>query len=60
MKYLVNMTSPDGKSKTITINAESCKTAAEIAKNRYGDVEINRVSSDDNGIDYFNEMRKYE
>ena len=60
MKYLVSMTSPSGRAKTITVEAESCKTAAEVAQNRYVSFEINRVSADSSGLSYFDEIRKHK
>ena len=57
MQYLVNMISSGGKSKTITIDAESCKEATEAARRKYSSFEIGRVSPSKGEINYFNEMK---
>lgn len=58
MKYLVSLITFGGRSKSISIEAESCKNAVEIAKEKYPASEVVRTTSDKKSIDYFNSIRE--
>jgi len=57
-KYLVGLVTSGGRSKSISVEAESCKNAVEIAKERYPSAEVVRTTSDKKSIDYFNSIKE--
>ena len=60
MKYTVNMTTSQGKSKTIVVEATGCKDAASIASDKYPNSEIGRVSASVVGLDYFKTIKDFK
>ena len=61
MKYLVSIIrNKDGisRTKTLTVEAESLKSAEVVVNKKYPDDEISRITSEQHEVDYFNLMKK--
>lgn len=57
MEYLVSMTKHGGGAKSVIVKAESLKEAERIVTEEYPKLEILRVSSNQQDIDYFRAMK---
>jgi len=60
MKYIVSLLTTANKNRNIIIEAESCEEAASQASKKYPSYTINRVSSNENEINYFTTMKKWK
>tara|TARA_Y100001938_G_scaffold132810_1_gene191449 strand:- start:405 stop:593 length:189 start_codon:yes stop_codon:yes gene_type:complete len=60
MKYSVSMVSPQGRAKTVIIEATDCKDAASKAEIEYPDYDIGRVSADNQSLEYFSKMKEFK
>jgi len=58
MRYIVSVIKPDGKSKSVSVEAGSCKNAIDLVKEKYPDSEVDRATSSQTDIDYFDGMKK--
>ena len=57
MKYLISIFR-NGRTKTLTVDSESLKSAEVIVKKKYPYDKIIRISSEQHEIDYFNLMKE--
>ena len=57
MKYLVNMTRKNGKSKTILLEAHSTKDAEEKALKQFPNFVIGRITASHSEVDFFNTIK---
>ncbi len=57
MEHLVSMTKHGGGTKSVIVKAKSCKEAEKIVAEKYPKLEILRVSSNQQDVDYFKAMK---
>ena len=58
MRYIVTIIKPDGKSKSVSLEAGSCKQAIEIVEEKYPESKVDRATSSQADVDYFDGMKK--
>ena len=57
MKYVVSLIR-NSRTKTITIEASGVKNAEAIAKEKYPNAEISRITSEESQINYWDTIKK--
>ena len=58
MRYIVTIIKPNGRTKSVSVEANSCKNATDFVKEKYPDSEVDRATSSQADIDYFDGMKK--
>ena len=57
MRYIVTIIKPNGRTKSVSVEASSCKNATDFVEEKYPDSEVDRATSSQADIDYFDGMK---
>ena len=58
MRYIVTIIKSNGRTKSVSVEAASCTNATRLVKEKYPDAEVDRATSSQADIDYFDGMKK--
>jgi len=58
MKFLIHLLTPESRHKSIVVNAKDSKEAKKVASSQFPDHQIDRITSDEGSVDYFEDMKR--